>query len=75
MFFKKVEHTGQETMQRPWKGKLSDEEYELKCKIDEEKHQCMLMNGVNVIRGKELKDLRSYFTKKLGSDIITNIEK
>lgn len=75
MFFKKVEHTGQETMQRPWKGKLSDEEYELKCKIDEEKHQCMLRNGVNVIRGKELKDLSSYFTEKLGSDIITSIEK
>lgn len=35
----------------------------------------MMRNGVNVIKGKELKDLRSYFTEKLGSGIITSIEK
>ena len=64
MFFKKVEHTGQETMQRPWKGKLSDEEYELKCKIDEEKTSMYVEEWSQCNQRKRIERLKFVLYKK-----------
>ena len=62
-FFRINEETGKEEMFLPWKGCLSDEEYEFKCGVEEAKHRCMLENNVKIIRGKELHDLASIFQK------------
>ena len=56
-FFRINESTGKEEMFLPWKGKLSDEEYEFKCRKEEAKHQCILKNGVKLLRYSQVKNL------------------
>ena len=56
-FFRINESTGKEEMFCPWRGDLSDEEYEFKCKVEEAKHQCMLANNVTILRGKDIDNL------------------
>ena len=56
-FFRINETTGKEEMYMTWKGDLSDEEYEWRCKVMEAKHQCMLANNVVILRGKDIKNL------------------
>jgi hypothetical protein len=56
-FFRINEETGKEEMYLTWQGKLSDEEYEWKCKVMEAKHQCMLTNNVVILRGKDIENL------------------
>lgn len=49
-FFRINEETGKEEMYLTWKGDLSDEEYEWRCKVMEAKHQCMIANNVIILR-------------------------
>jgi len=56
-FFRINEETGKEEMYLTWKGNLSDEEYEWKCKLYEAKHQCMIANNVIILRKKEINNL------------------
>lgn len=56
-FFRINEETGKEEMYLTWKGDLSDEEYEWRCKVMEAKHQCMLANSVIIIRQSQIKNL------------------
>ena len=56
-FFRINEETGKEEMYLTWQGKLSDEEYEWKCKVMEAKHQCMLANNVIILRERDIKNL------------------
>lgn len=56
-FFRMNESTGREEMFCPWRGDLSDKEYEFKCKIEEAKHQCMIANDVIILRGKDIDNL------------------
>lgn len=62
-FFRINDETGKEEMYLTWKGNLSNDKYEWKCKLYEAKHQCMIANNVVIIRGKELSDLASIFLK------------
>ena len=62
-FFRINEETRKEEMFCPWRGDLSDEEYEFKCGKEEAKHQCMIANNVIILREKELSDLTSIFSK------------
>ena len=57
-FFRINESTGKEEMYLPWKGNLSDEEYEYKCGLYEAKHQCMIKNDVIILREYELLNLK-----------------
>lgn len=54
MFFRMNEITQQEEMFLPWKGRLSQEEYERRCRLYEAKHQCMKRNGVIIIRSSNV---------------------
>ena len=56
-FFRINESTGKEEMFVPWRGDLSDQEYEFKCGIEEAKHQCMLSNNVTILRGNDIENL------------------
>ena len=56
-FFRINEETGKEEMYLTWKGNLSDEEYEWKCKVMEAKHQCMIANNVIILRHSQIKNL------------------
>ena len=56
-FFRINESTGKEEMYLPWKGNLSDEEYEYKCGLYEAKHQCMIINNVVILRDDNIKNL------------------
>jgi len=49
-FFRINEETGKEEMYLTWKGDLSDEEYEWRCKVMEAKHQCMIAHNVIILR-------------------------
>jgi len=51
------EATGREEMYLTWRGDLSDEEYEWKCKVMEAKHQCMLANNVKILRQADVFNL------------------
>ena len=61
-FFRINESTGKEEMYLPWKGNLSDEEYEYKCGLYEAKHQCMIKNDVIILREYELLNLKESLT-------------
>lgn len=56
-FFRINEETGKEEMYLTWKGDLSDEEYEWRCGLYEAKHQCMIVNNVVILRGKDIENL------------------
>ena len=56
-FFRINEETGKEEMYLTWKGNLSDEEYEWRCGLYEAKHQCMIANGVYIIRNSQISNL------------------
>ena len=56
-FFRINESNGKEEMYLPWKGDLTDEEYEYRCRKYEAKHQCMLNNGVVILRDNDIKNL------------------
>lgn len=60
-FFRINEETGKEEMYLTWKGDLSDEEYEWKCKVMEAKHQCMIANDVIILRKNEINHLEDIF--------------
>ena len=62
-FFKQDEN-GNEIMICPYGSKkLSPEEYEWLCGKFEAKHQCMLRNGIVILRGKDMKNLDTVFSK------------
>lgn len=60
-FFRINENTGEEEMYLTWKGNLSDEEYEWRCKVMEAKHQCMIANNVIILRKNEIAHLEDVF--------------
>lgn len=71
MFFRRNEHSEQEEMFLPWKGKLSDEEYNRRCRLQEAKHQCMKQNGVIIIRSSIVDQ---YDYSKLASSCLHTIK-
>ena len=61
-FFRINESTGQEEMYCPYRNPdWSDDKYNLMCGIYEAKHQCMIANGVAILRNKELHNLGEVF--------------
>ena len=53
-FFRINGDTGKEEMFMPWKGKLTNEEYQYRCLLQEAKHQCMKENGVIIIKSSNV---------------------
>ena len=63
-FFRINESTGQEEMFCPYRDKdWSDEKYEWMCGLYEAKHQCMIRNGIEIIRKIDIDNLNGYFTR------------
>lgn len=60
-FFRINKETGEEEMYLTWKGNLSEEEYEWKCKLMNAKYKCMKNNNVIVLRQEEISNLSSVF--------------
>lgn len=62
-FFKR-DDTGTEIMICPYgKRKMSEEEYGWLCGKFNAKYQCMLKNGVVILRGRDMKNLNNIFGK------------
>ena len=55
--FFRINESGVEEMYCPWKGNLTDEEYEFKCRKEEAKHQCMISNNVIILREHDIDNL------------------
>ena len=57
-FFRINESTGQEEMFCPWRNSSwSDDYYKWRCGLEEAKHQCMLANGIKILRKNDIKIL------------------
>ena len=57
-FFRMNPITGKEEMYLTWRNKnWSDEYYNWRCGLEEAKHQCMLANGVKILRKNDVKNL------------------
>ena len=58
--FFKVDESGKEVMFNPYRNsEWSDEQYAWVCGKYEAKHQCMLVNGVIILRGSDIKELEN----------------
>lgn len=53
----------------------TDEQYEKVNRKYEAKHQCMLMNGVKILRSSELEHCRKYVNDKYGRDYLYQFKK
>lgn len=57
-FFRINESTSKEEMFCPWrKPNWSDDYYKWRCGREEAKHQCMLDNGIKILRNNDIKNL------------------
>lgn len=57
-FFRINEETGKEEMYCTWRNpEWTDDYYEWRCGLEEAKHQCMLANGVTILRHSQIKNL------------------
>lgn len=60
--FFKVDVTGKEVMINPYREpEWSDERYDYECAKYEAKHQCMLNNGVVILRRRDIKSITASF--------------
>lgn len=63
-FFRINESTGEEEMYCPYHNpKWSNDYYDWKCRQFEAKHQCMIANGVIILRQSDIEHLDSIFLK------------
>lgn len=60
--FFKVDESGKEVMINPYRDpEWSDERYAYECAKYEAKHQCMINNGVVILRRKDIKSITTSF--------------
>jgi len=53
----------------------TDEEYNLICELYEAKRQCMLANGVKILKSKDYQTYLNYTNEKYGHDYLKHFRK
>lgn len=67
--FFKVDESGKEVMINPYRDpEWNDERYAYECGRYEAKHQCMIANGVVIIREEQVNNLEDIFSRGLNED-------